>query len=242
MNYNNFFLKGISREETRQLLIEYKETDSLDARNKLIKGNYGLIYYIVKNEFCSDYIDIDDMISIGIVGLIKAVETFDISRNIEFSTYAGKCIKNEIRMEVRKIKGYKYNRNTVSIQDVVPNDIMSEDMVFENLIEDKHDFIADLEDSDIKENHIKIINQILDNLNERDSDILKLYYGFYGGKLYEQIYIAEKYNVNQPYISRRIKRILLEIREIIYKENGYIYLNEDKMTNIKKKTCKKGTK
>lgn len=231
------------KENIRWLFVKYKDTKSIDVRNELVLLNHGLVYKIIKREFYNAVGEFDDLISIGTIGLIKAVENYDLSRDIEFSTYAGKCIRNEIYMMIRNYKKKSGNNTIVSLYDITSNKDMSEDTTIEDSIKDDRDIIEEYEDYEIKKNNDNIIHKILDTLEEEETDVIKLYYGFYKGIMYDQKYIAKKYNVTQSAISYRIKKILLKIRKIVCEENGCIYFNEDKMINPKMKCIvKKGTK
>ena len=183
------FKEGISSEE----LIELKKENTLDSRTKIIEANIRFVKFLVEDFNC-DFDQKEELFQVGLIGLIKAVDTFDIDKGFLFSTYAKKCIMNEISMYFRK-----NNKD-------------------ENHLNDLND-LNDFSDIDLEENYIEqeekiIILKMIKDLPEREREIILMYFGFYG-KLYTQLEIANKFGIGQSYVSRLIKSIIVKFRKEI---------------------------
>lgn len=193
----------LPKEETRKLIVEANR-GSIDAKNKLIMHNIRLVLYEVTNTFKNINYDQKELVAIGNIGLLKALNKYDLNRGFEFSTYASKCIQNEILMFLRKLKRYQnidsiekiilkkenYNAdNEVRIKDVLSNNI--------NLVEDYE-----------KLETYKIIREIVTQLPRRDSEIVMLHFGFYEDRIYTQNEIADMFKISQSYVSKLITKIL----------------------------------
>ena len=180
------FKEGISSEE----LIELKKENTLDSRTKIIEANIRFVKFLVEDFNC-DFDQKEELFQVGLIGLIKAVDTFDIDKGFSFSTYAKKCIMNEISMYFRKNK-----------KD-------------ENHLNDLNDFSdIDLEENYIEQEEKIIILKMIKDLPEREKEIILMYFGFYG-KLYTQLEIANKFGIGQSYVSRLIKSIIVKFRKEI---------------------------
>ena len=183
------FKEGISSEE----LIRLKKENTLDSRTKIIEANIRFVKFLVEDFNC-DFDQKEELFQVGLIGLIKAVDTFDIDKGFSFSTYAKKCIMNEISMYFRK-----NNKD-------------------ENHLNDLND-LNDFSDIDLEENYIEqeekiIILKMIKDLPEREKEIILMYFGFYG-KLYTQLEIANKFGIGQSYVSRLIKSIIVKFRKEI---------------------------
>ena len=180
------FKEGIISEE----LIRLKKENTLDSRTKIIEANIRFVKFLVEDFNC-DFDQKEELFQVGLIGLIKAVDTFDIDKGFSFSTYAKKCIMNEISMYFRK-----NNKD-------------------ENHLNDLNDFSdIDLEENYIEQEEKIIILKMIKDLPEREKEIILMYFGFYG-KLYTQLEIANKFGIGQSYVSRLIKSIIVKFRKEI---------------------------
>lgn len=196
----------LSKAKLYECFKNYQEGD-LSARETIIKCNIRLVMSEVIRKFSQTGYEKEDLLSIGLIGLIKSVDTFDINRNYEFATYATRCIDNEILMFLRR---GKKSFNDISLEDDVKVDDSGHALKIEDLICDIN--------SDIELNHenketYEIIRQILTTLPPREKEIIMLHFGFIDDKLYTQGEIALKLNLSQAHISRIIKKTLNNIRK-----------------------------
>jgi len=194
----------LSKEELTNMFIEMYNGNQA-ARTKIIEHNIRLVIYIVNTKY--KFIDYDkqELVSIGLIGLVKAVKWFNIQKGNEFSTCATKYITNEIGTFLRKIK--KYN-NIQSLNDHINQSESQDGTSIEELLASSIDIEAEYIRKDYLEEHKLILLHLLTELSERDRKILMLYFGFYDDKEYTQCEIADILNLSQPYISRRIKKLL----------------------------------
>lgn len=197
----------LSKEESYHLIKEAKE-GSKEAKDRLITHNIRLVLYTVSNHFQTVNYDKKDLFQIGVIGLMKAVDTYDVSKNIKFNTYAIRCIDNEIRMFLRKLK--KYSKMD-SIKSTIFVNEYSDEEKLEDVLRDNGDFVEDVE----KEETNRIIREIVQELPSRDKEIIMLHFGFYDNKIYKQREIASMFQVNQPYISRLITRVVKQLGNIL---------------------------
>lgn len=210
----NFLPKPLSKEELKGLFIE-AGNGSRTARKKLIISNMRLVLCEVRGKFSNIDYDKNDLVSIGTIGLIKAIDSYNINKSYEFSTYAVRCIDNEILMLVRKLK----RSNNDSINRVILSS--KEDCCYkiEDIIAsdfDMNEYVDSLE-------KYQYIDYLIDNLKDRDREIIKLYFGFYNNKLYNQKEIAEIYNIDQSTISKIISRVLKKLKkELLFYDNDEI--------------------
>ena len=198
-------LKPLSKKEMIDAFIKYQNGDK-SARTYLISHNIRLVYYLASKYKSTKY-DIEELFSIGQIGLVRAVDTFDLSKEIHFATYASRCIINEILMFLRRNKKYQ---NDVSLETPLSVDDKGNELSFQ-------DFLSD-PDTNIIENYekgetIEEIRNLVFSLPEREREAIYLYFGFYGDKRYTQKEIAEKLNISQSYVSRLIGRILKKLKK-----------------------------
>ncbi len=203
---------ALSDDEEKELLSRL-DTDGDEVRRKLIEHNIRLVIYIAK-KFENTNVDNDDLISIGSIGLIKAINSYKADKNIKIATYASKCIENEILMYLRKISKYQKDisfdeplnvdseGNELSLNDLVPTD--------RNLPQN------DLEDKSEK----KLLWQILNNLNPREKDIMVMRFGLLGDEEKTQKEVADDMGISQSYISRLEKKIIARIRKEMKRTNS----------------------
>ena len=226
--------ESLSKEETYQLFQNVHNGSRKDWE-KLVIHNIRLVLYEVLTKFKNVNYDERELTSIGIVGLIKAVNTYDISKDIEFSTYATKCIENEIRMSLRKNKTYQ-KRFVDSLDRVLfENSASSYKTVGEHFIY-YDDFVEEFETKEI----YRIIREMVDELPDRDREIIKLYYGFYKGRLFLQSEIATKLNISQASVSRDIIRITKKLgrqleRKGVIETHKMVEESQEKNIKVKRK-------
>lgn len=198
----------LSKAKLYECFKNYQEGD-LSARETIIKCNIRLVISEVIRRFSQTGYEDEDLLSIGLIGLIKGVDTFDINKNYEFATYAIRCIDNEILMFLRK---GKKSCNDISLEDDVKCDDSGYALKIADLISDIN---SDIElNHENKETH-EIVRKILTTLPTREKEIIMLHFGFIGDKMYTQQEIALKLNLSQAQISRIIKKTLNNIKKIL---------------------------
>ena len=197
----------LSKEEEDYYLKLKEEGDNL-AKDKLIEHNLRLVVFLSK-KYENTGVDLEDLVSIGSIGLIKAINTFTRDKNIKLATYASRCIDNEILMYLRKNKKIKCE---VSIDQALSFDSDGNELHLEDIIGTDKDEVSKLiEDSDDK---ALIIKEIL-NLKDRDREIMVLRYGLLGNLEYTQKEVAEKLGISQSYISRIEKKVIRRLKSLI---------------------------
>ncbi len=208
----NVFDKPLSSEEEDYYINKLLEGDK-QARNKLIEHNLRLVAHIVK-KYETKGTSSDDLISIGTIGLIKGIDSYNKGRGVKLTTYAAKCAENEILMYFRSNK--KYN-NTVSLNDVIAHDKDGGDITLIDVLESKSDTID--EALEYKDN-IKHLSKYLNVLNDRELKIIKMRYGLLDEEEKTQKEIAHILHISRSYVSRIEKRALIKmLREFIKHEN-----------------------
>lgn len=163
------------------------------------------MYEVNKNFFYwqeQGVIEKEELLSVGIIGLIKAVDTFDVSKNYKFITYAITCIDNELKMFIRNMKK---SPNALSLENNIYTDDES-DKTLNDILYDNYDFVEDL----IKKEEYEIIDKIVDKLPLKEKVIIRMYFGF-DGKRYNQQELSKLCNVSQSYMSKIIRKILKRI-------------------------------
>lgn len=186
-------------------LLEKSRNGDMDARNKLIEHNLRLVAHIVKKYYNSGA-DQDDMISIGTIGLIKAVSTFNSEKGIHLATYAARCIENEILMFFRN---QKKTAQDVFISDPIDTDKEGNALTLIDIIADQSD-IADEIDTKLKLE--KLTDILATTLDEREKEIIKMRYGIGGCEEMTQRDIAKRLNISRSYVSRIEKSALEKMR------------------------------
>lgn len=202
---NGTFPKPLSAAKERECFKLLEQGDN-DARNKLIEHNLRLVAHIVKKYYSSTR-DHDDLISIGTIGLIKAVGTFDYNKGTRFATYASRCIENEILMHFRSIKK---SAGDIYINEPIDTDKDGNQLTLMDIISDDS-CIIDIIDLKIKSEQLyKFIERTLD---EREQAIIKHRYGLYGCKPLTQREVAKMLGISRSYVSRIEKKALLILRK-----------------------------
>lgn len=208
-NGNNF-PKPLSKKEELECIRRIAEGDE-KAREKLIAHNLRLVAYIVKKRYCDHY-EQDDLISIGTIGLIRAVETFSEDKNVSFSTYAGKCIDNQIKMYFRKIKN---RQNEIYLDAPIEIDKEGNPLTIADIFKDMADVSKEV---DLRMDLQKLYRYINESLDERERLIISSRYGLScsGGiqtKPMTQREVAEKLNISRSYVSRIEKKALKKLSD-----------------------------
>ena len=197
----------LTKEEEDKYLDEFKN-GSIEAKNKLIEHNLRLVVYLSK-KYENTKIDLEDLVSIGTIGLIKGVNTYKKDKNIKLATYASRCIDNEILMYLRKNK--KRNAD-VSLEESLSYDAEGNELHLEDILGTDSDLITkEVEDNDLK----RILLNEISNLPIRDKEIMKLRYGLFGEKEVTQKELAKRLNISQSYISRIEKKVIKKIKETV---------------------------
>ena len=190
--------------EEEQILSEKLADGDEKAREKLIEHNLRLVVYIAK-KFESSGVYIEDLISIGTIGLIKAVNTFSPEKNIKLATYASRCIENEILMHLRKIASQKME---VSLDEPLNTDWDGNELLLADVLGSDGDEIhRDIEEDDEK----RILLQVIETLPEREKEIIDMRFGLGEKEELTQKQVADKLGISQSYISRLEKRIIKKI-------------------------------
>ena len=209
---NEVFPDPLSKEEEEEYIKKMKEGDS-DARNQLILHNLRLVAHIVK-KFETSGNDVDDLIGIGTVGLIKGIDTYSVEKKVKLTTYAAKCAENEILMYFRS---NKKNAKNVSIYDGVSYDKEGNEITVLDVLKTKDpDY---LEDIYLKDN-ILLLRKYLNILSKRERKIINMRYGLEHEEEKTQKEIASALGISRSYVSRIEKRAITKIlREFIRNKN-----------------------
>ena len=199
------FLKPLTSEEESYYLQEYKQ-GNLEAKNILIERNLRLVAHIVK-KYQGAPEEMDDLISIGTIGLIKAIHTFDAQKASRLSTYAARCIDNELLMLLRSKK--KSNRE-VSLYDPIGTDKEGNEISLLDIIETEP--VDVVKNYSLKQDIARLYQLLPKVLTTREREIIKLRYGLYGEQELTQREIAKRLNISRSYVSRIEKNAVLKLR------------------------------
>lgn len=195
----------LSTDEENELLSKLANGDE-SVRKILVERNLRLVVYIAK-KFENTNSGIEDLISIGTIGLMKAINTFDVNKNIKLATYASRCIENEILMHLRKTSKLK---NEVSIDEPLNTDGDGNELLLSDVLGNDEDSVfKDIEDEVDK----KLIIDAINKLNKREKRIMELRFGFITGNEQTQKEVADLLGISQSYISRLEKKIIVRMRK-----------------------------
>ena len=175
-----------------------------NAKSKLIEHNLRLVMYIAK-KFESNRLDLQDLVSVGSIGLIKAINSYKLDKNIKLATYASRCIENEILMYLRKVNK---SINDLSLDSALPSDDEGDNLSLGELIPDDTQISEEVEKKDQQNYMMEIVNE----LNDRDKEIMFMRYGLEGHDELTQKEVADLMNISQSYISRLEKKILHKLK------------------------------
>jgi len=196
----------LSAEEENMLLLR----NSNSAKDRLIVHNLRLVVYIAK-KFDTSGVGIEDLVSIGTIGLIKAVNTFSADRNIKLATYASRCIENEILMYLRKTASHK---NDISIEEPLNIDWDGNELLLSDILGSEPDEVGrGIEVEDER----RQLNSFVNALPPREKQIMEMRFGMNGYEAYTQKEVADTLGISQSYISRLEKRIIVKLKKQIEK-------------------------
>ncbi len=196
--------------EEEQILLEELQNNNKQAKEKLIEHNLRLVVYIAK-KFENTGMNIEDLFSIGAIGLIKAVQTYNFDKKIKLATYASRCIENEILMQLRKTNKLK---NEVSLDETLNADSDGNELLLENILYSENDSVSQEMDKSVEK---QILWGIIDKLNEREKEIMILRFGLMGKEEKTQKEVADAMGISQSYISRIEKKILSKMKKDLEK-------------------------
>lgn len=207
------FPKPLSPDEEKKYLALARSGDKA-AKEKLIRHNMRLVAHIVKKY--SGAAETDDLLSVGSIGLIKAINTFQEGKGTQLATYTARCIENEILMLLRSGKKHK---NNISLTDPVGTDKDGNELTLIDLLSEKEDSVfAQVEKSIQREKFVALLKKFL---NEREFNILSLRYGLEDGVALPQREVAQRLKISRSYISRIEKRAIEKARENLRKEDFF---------------------
>ena len=197
----------LSKEEEEEALELAAFGDEI-SKNKLIEHNLRLVVFLAK-KYENTNIDLEDLVSIGTIGLIKGINTYKMGKNIKLATYASRCIENEILMFLRKNKKRK---TEISFEDSLSYDADGNELHLEDVIGTDGDIVTkELEDKIEK----RLLIEEIQKLNERDKKIMILRYGLFGNEEVTQKDVADMLGISQSYISRIEKKVIKKLKSIV---------------------------
>ena len=199
----------LEREKEAELIARMDEGDE-SVRGTLIEHNLRLVAYIARR-FENTGINIEDLISIGTIGLIKAINTFRADKNIKLATYASRCIENEILMFLRKNSS---QRTEVSFDEPLNTDWDGKELLLSDVLGTEGDVVLRPIEADADR---KLLSDAVGMLSQRERDIITMRFGLWGQKELTQKEVADRLGISQSYISRLEKRIILRLRREIVK-------------------------
>ena len=202
-------LKGVEEADTLIAL----EAGDPGARQRLVEHNLRLVVYIARR-FENTGVNLEDLISIGAIGLIKAIGTYRRDRNIRLATYASRCIENEILMHIRKIAGQK---TEVSLEEPINMDGEGNELLLSDILGTDEDVVFRGLEEDVD---LQCLRQALSRLPEREKEIVAMRYGLEGRRELTQKEVAVRMGISQSYISRLEKRIMLRLRKELNRLTG----------------------
>lgn len=207
---NQVFPQPLEAEDER-LYLDQLEQGSIEARNKLIEHNLRLVAHVVK-KYESSGEDIEDLISIGTIGLIKAIKTFNYDRGVRLATYAARCIENEVLMHLRNIKKL---RQEVSIHDPIGHDKEGNEISLMDILTADSEILETIEARMQGEK----VKDKMDALSGREREVIEMRYGLFNGLKETQRDIATKLGISRSYVSRIEKRAVNKLIKEISFEN-----------------------
>ena len=193
--------------------LEALERGEEAAKQLLIERNLRLVVYIARR-FENTGVNLEDLISIGTIGLIKAIGTYRRDRNIKLATYASRCIENEILMHIRKIAG---QRAEVSLDEPINMDYDGNELLLSDVLGTDEDMVSGRLEDDVD---LCILRQALKELPDREREIVYMRYGLGGCKELTQKEVAQKLGISESYISRLEKRIMLRLRKELIRQTS----------------------
>ena len=199
----------LTKQEEAELMQQMNSNETA-VRNALIEHNLRRVVYIAR-KFENTGIGIEDLISIGTIGLIKAVNSFDPDKNIKLATYASRCIENEILMVLRRNSRL---RMEVSLDEPLNTDWDGNELLLSDILGTEPDLVSKQLDADVEK---QLLYLAISKLGERERRIISLRYGLAGGREYTQKEVADMMGISQSYISRLEKRIISQLHDAMEK-------------------------
>lgn len=212
---NNMYFVGsvdklpepLSKEEEIKY-VELSQNGDEFAREKLIEHNLRLVVFLAK-KYENTKVDLEDLVSIGTIGLIKGVNTYRLDKNIKLATYASRCIDNEILMYLRKNKN---RRKEVSFEDSLSYDAEGNELHLEDILGTDSDIVTKGLDHETEK---ELLEQEINKLNKRDKEIMILRYGLFGKEEMTQKDVATMLGISQSYISRIEKKVIKRLKNVV---------------------------
>ena len=225
-----YFPEYISDEEFIELFNRYKNGD-IEAKDIIVRYNIRFVIYYINKKYSSLEYDKNDLVAVGNIGLLNAVETFDINRGVKFSTYLSKCIDNEIlgflRLEKKNFCVDSFDK--IICED---SDFKIDEVIFDGF---------DLEENIINFELRNAILSEVEKLPDNDKKILTMYFGLFNSERYTQLEIAKMFSMTHTYLSRKISKLVSDLG-VSLSEKGYIDISNKKVSISKKKKKKKNEK
>ncbi len=200
----------LDKEEEDLCVTNFKEGD-FKARDKLVEHNLRLVVYVAK-KFENSGVNIEDLISIGTIGLIKAVNTFNLDKNIKLATYASRCIENEILMYLRKVN---HQRLDISLDEPLNVDWDGNELLLSDVLGSDG---LEINDNVEMEDEKRILHQCMSDLSARERQIMNMRFGMCGEREKTQKEVADQLGISQSYISRLEKRIISKLKRSIERQ------------------------
>lgn len=197
----------LSKEE-EMYYVGLSNDGDMDARNKLIEHNLRLVVFLAK-KYENTKVDLEDLVSIGTIGLIKGVNTYKLDKNIKLATYASRCIDNEILMYLRKTKR---KRTEISFEDSLSFDADGNELHLEDVLGTDSDVVTKKLEEELDK---KMLRSEVNKLKGRDKEIIEYRYGLNGKKELTQKEVANMMGISQSYISRIEKKVIKKLQSII---------------------------
>lgn len=213
--YNECFFIGstdklpppLEKEEELACIIAAQKGDE-EAKNKLIEHNLRLVVFLAKKYENTGY-EMEDLVSIGSIGLIKGINTYKIDKNIKLATYASRCIANEILMFLRKNKKRK---KEISLEDSLNYDNEGNELHLEDVLGTDNDLVSDQYEKSVE---YSFVSQEINKLNNREKQIMVLRYGLNNTESFTQKEVADMLGISQSYISRIEKKVIKNIKNLM---------------------------
>ena len=202
-------LKGVQEQEA----LEGLEQGDESSKQLLIEHNLRLVVFIARR-FENTGVNLEELISIGTIGLIKAIGTYRRDKNIKLATYASRCIENEILMHIRKISGQKAE---VSLDEPINMDYDGNELLLSDILGTDEDIVSSALENDVD---ICLLRQALRELPQREREIMLMRYGLEGYQELTQKEVAHKMGISQSYISRLEKRIMQRLKKEILRQTN----------------------
>ena len=203
----------LEAEEEEKLINRLETEDNFEARQILVERNLRLVVYIAK-KFENTGVGIEDLVSIGTIGLMKSINTFKANKNIKLATYASRCIENEILMFLRKSNRIK---GEISIDEPLNQDGDGNELLLSDILGTEVDVVSKGIEDEVDKTLLRIC---MEKLNSREKNIMELRYGFKTGNEKTQKEVADMLGISQSYISRLEKKIISKMKKEILSKTG----------------------